>query len=426
MVFISGVVSAQTGTNSPYSISALGELKFAGFTQHKAAGGTSRAQVSDNSFSPINPATYANIDFTIFNAGLYTNFGQLQTSDGSANTQSGNFSNFAMAFPFSTNKKMGVSFGTYQYSDVGYDIKNTVNTDTPSYYNLFKGSGGINKVYVGYGIEAFKNFTIGANANFNFGSIQSATAKVYPNTDKFFSQSDETYFAYSGFDFDLGVQYSVQTKNLKHTLGATYHTQADLKGDGYRYVETFFGRKFNQGSLTPIDTILFDDNLVNNVVKPAGFGVAYSVKNGDKWSVSAEMEQNKWSGVTNKLNGKNFFNNVKYAFGATFVPVPKYEDDNNTYFKKVKYYIGGRYENLYYNFFNQQLNEVGISFGLGLPIIKEARTEEKKIPVVNRVNILFEYVSRGTTDNELIKEGYFNIGVGLNMNDKWFTKRKYR
>jgi hypothetical protein len=81
---------------------------------------------------------------------------------------------------------------------------------------------------------------------------------------------------------------------------------------------------------------------------------------------------------------------------------------------------------LYYNFGEEQISEVGISFGLGLPIVKSVRIEEEKVAIVSRVNLSAEYVKRGSTANGLVQENYFNIGIGLNLNDKWFTKRKYR
>ena len=62
------------------------------------------------------------------------NFGKIADQKTESSTNSGNFSHFAMAFPLSTKKSMGFSFGVNQYSDVGYEIKNTVNTDTPSYF----------------------------------------------------------------------------------------------------------------------------------------------------------------------------------------------------------------------------------------------------------------------------------------------------
>lgn len=434
LVLVSVSAIGQTGTSSPYSIGGLGELKPQSFAQHQALGGASISLQDNNSFSLINPASYTNLEFTVFDAGARMTLGQLSTESLEANTRSGNFNYFAMAFPFETKRKMALSFGTNQYSDVGYEIINRVNTDTPSYYNLFSGSGGINRVYLGYGVEVAKNLNFGINFNYNFGSIQSAKAKIYPNSDNRFSHTDEDYMSYRGIDIDLGMQYSVyqnvQSKTndahrIKHTLGAAFNTGASLRGTGYRYSETFFGRAYEANRTLPIDTVLFDDNVKDTATKPVGISVGYTVSNGDKWALSLEMQQNKWSGVTDRESGNNFFDNTRYSVGFSIRPNTDYSTTGN-YLKKVAYRIGGRYENLYYNFNNTQLNEIGISFGLGLPVVKSVRLEEEKVAVVNMINITAEYMTRGTTQNGLIQEDYINITLGLNLNDKWFTKRKYR
>ena len=439
-----GTIYAQTSTSSPYSISGMGELKSGGFVQHRSLGGATRAILDPNSFSVINPASYAFLDFTVFDAGMDLGTATLRTANQEGEAVYGNFNHFAMAFPFETRKKMAMSFGTYQFSDVGYHIKNTVSTDTPSYYNLYKGNGGINRLYLGYGIEAVKNLRLGVNTNINFGSIQSVKAKVYPNTDDVFSFSDERLMAYSGLDFDFGVQYTVQdsvrryvrlddslktkvrrTSIISHNFAATYHTAADLQGSGYRYAETFFGTPFSRGELVPIDTLLYIDDLEETMTKPAGFGVSYSVSNGIKWQFVVDYEKYFWSEIINPLSNSNFFDNQRLGLGFSFIPKPDYSVGGK-YFSKVRYNVGFRQQQMYYNFFDQQISEFGISFGLGLPVTKVVRIEDKKTAIVSRVYITGEYIKRGRTENSLIQEDYYNLGVGLNFNDKWFTKRKYR
>lgn len=424
----------QAGTSSPYSISGLGELKSGAFLQHQAMGGASVSQIKKGVFTPANPASYANIDFTVFGAGVRASIGELRTTTESTRTSSGNFNHFAMAFPLGTKRKMGVSFGTNQYSDVGYSITNNVNVDTPSYYNLFGGTGGISRVYAGYGIELFKNFKLGANVNYNFGNIQEVQARIYPNTNNVLSFNDERFLAYRGLDYTLGLQYSVQQNRQKegiakdawlHTFGAAFQSNSQLKGVGYRYSETFYGAAFESGQSFTVDTLLFEDNKRDTMTKPFGFTLGYTLSQGDKWSVSLETEQNQWSGVTDSKTGRTFFDNVRYSAGISVVPSPKYNEKGD-FFKKVRYSAGVRYENLYYNFQNTQISELGISIGLGLPVVRSFRLEGEKVAVVSRVNLTAEYVQRGTTDNGLLQENFFNIGIGLNLNDKWFTKRKYQ
>jgi hypothetical protein len=63
---------------------------------------------------------------------------------------------------------------------------------------------------------------------------------------------------------------------------------------------------------------------------------------------------------------------------------------------------------------NEDINEFGISFGVGLPMGRK----------FSNINIGFEYGSKGTTNSNLVKENFFNINLSLSFNDKWFQKRK--
>jgi hypothetical protein len=212
---------------------------------------------------------------------------------------------------------------------------------------------------------------------------------------------------------------------LNHTIAASYQGATQLIGDGYRFSQTVVGTRFALGEEVPIDTILFEDNKQDTTTKPIGFTLGYTLNYGDIWSLSLEAEQNLWSNVTDVRSGNNFFDNTRLAAGFSIIPLPKY-GNKGSYLKKIEYRLGARYENLYYNFGEEQISEVGISFGLGLPIVKSVRIEEEKVAIVSRVNLSAEYVKRGSTANGLIQEDYINIGIGLNLNDKWFTKRKYR
>ena len=422
---------AQSRSQSPYSLAGIGELKYRGFMQHKAMGGVSRAIRDQYSFTTVNPASYANVKYTVYSAGMYGSYGQLMDSIESVNVTDGNIGYFAMAFgiPRESGRKMGVSFGFQELSSVGYDMRNYHLLDTPAYYDIFRGSGGLSTVYVGYGIETFKNLYLGANVNFNFGSISTLKAKVYPYTKDLFSYSDEVLSFYTGVNFDFGVQYSIQDsvgkQELRHSFGATFHTRTRLKGDGYKYAETFFGIPYDQsGTLVSIDTLSYVSGLTDTLIKPIGFGFAYSIGKDNVWGISAEFEMNKWSDINSRLNGQPFFDNVKYAVGFHWTPNLDFTVKED-YWQKVEYRAGFRHQRLYYNFFGQELTEYGITFGLGLPIIRGYTLTEERVDLLNHVDLSVEYVNRGTTSNGLIQEQYLVFSIGLNFNDKWFIKRKY-
>ena len=73
---------------------------------------------------------------------------------------------------------------------------------------------------------------------------------------------------------------------------------------------------------------------------------------------------------------------------------------------------GFRYENTGLVINNTSINDYGMNFGLGLPV------------GLSRINLGVEFGKKGTTSNNLIEENYFNLSVGLSLNDIWFKKRK--
>ncbi len=417
----------QAVNSSPYSLSGFGDLKFNGFVSQQNMGGVSRALRSEFNYSPINPASYTALRNTVYNAGAYMRYGRMMSDTIEGNVSNSNIGYFSLAFasPYEQKKQWAVSMGFYQLTDVGYDLRNN-NADSFNSYNLFKGTGGISTAYIGGAISPAKGLSLGLNMNFNFGSIRTIQAQIYPDDDTHFSYSDEKSIYHKGINFDFGVQYTVQNKEVEHTIGATIHSKTNLNGSGYRYAETFFGRLFDERSIVEtIDTILYTDTLRTTSSMPLRFGIGYAVGVAGHWSLSAEYESGLWSSITSNINGKPYFDNQRFALGFAIIPKPDYKTTGK-YFSKVNYSAGFRYEKLYYNFFGEQIDEIGIGFGLGLPVIKTFNSRTGKIPIISRVNLGLEYSKRGTTENGLIAEEYLTIRLGLNFNDKWFIKRKYQ
>ena len=65
---------------------------------------------------------------------------------------------------------------------------------------------------------------------------------------------------------------------------------------------------------------------------------------------------------------------------------------------------------------NEQIKEFGITFGAGIPLRRTNST----------INVFFEYGNRkGSFENGLHKEAFYNMGISFNFYDRWFIKRKY-
>ena len=58
----------------------------------------------------------------------------------------------------------------------------------------------------------------------------------------------------------------------------------------------------------------------------------------------------------------------------------------------------------------KDINNFGITFGLGLPLGNN----------LSNLNLGFEVGKKGTTAADLIEESYFKVNLGLSLSDQWF------
>jgi hypothetical protein len=103
------------------------------------------------------------------------------------------------------------------------------------------------------------------------------------------------------------------------------------------------------------------------------------------------------------------FSNI--SIGGFFTPNM---NSISSYFNRVTYRAGFNYQKTGLVVNETDINEYGISFGVSLPIGLK----------LSNVNLGFELGKRGTTDNNLVEEQFFNFRLSLSLNDKWFRKQK--
>ena len=168
------------------------------------------------------------------------------------------------------------------------------------------------------------------------------------------------------------------------------------------------------GLVTEIDTVeeIVDDS---NFSLPSSVTVGLGIGEKNKWFLGGEFEQSETS---------NFFNNSFRTAGVQFIDsssfraggfyIPNY-NSITSYFERITYRAGFRYEELGLRISSQDINEFGISFGVGLPARRN----------ISNLNLTFEYGQRGTTEANLVQENFFNVGISLSLNDVWFLKRKF-
>ena len=113
-----------------------------------------------------------------------------------------------------------------------------------------------------------------------------------------------------------------------------------------------------------------------------------------------------------EIENSSFEDASSLSIGGFFIP--KY-DSFNSYWKRIVFRSGIRFENTGLVVNDQSIDEFGISFGLGLPVGR----------LFSNFNVGFEWGQRGTTLSGLVKENFYSINLSLSLNERWFEKRKF-
>lgn len=400
---------SQNTSNTPYSQFGLGQVLNNSSVINIGMGGLRNGLRYDNAINISNPASLSALRFTTYEAGAFSNFTKFNSNTASAQRLNVGMSYIKVAFPVSN--KLGLSFGLVPLSGIGYESRvQTTLSDTPV-TNVYKGDGGLNQFYIATSYEIIKGLSLGVNANYLFGSINRSKANEFPDSLNFYNirQTNSTYVGSLLMNF--GLQYTYDLSDDRYlTFGLAGNTNTSLNATrstlSKRYVVS------STGFEATIDTVENTEDKKGKILFPmlSSFGASYGKVN--QFMIGADISMGQWSNLELYGVKQNLKNTMDVSVGGFFIP--KYNAVGN-YFKLIEYRLGVNYANSYVNINGENINQYSVNWGFGLPLPRSA----------SRINLGFEYGSRGTKNAGLIQEEFFNVHLGLNFCDKWFLKRKY-
>ncbi len=413
-------VRAQNLSKSPYSALGIGDLQFGGNATQSALGQTVQGFRRASEINNQNPASYGGLKYTIIEAGFKQSSGDIINTFGSSRIYNYSYGYLSIGIPLSQKLRWGLSFGLQPVSSVGYSVASNVTyADATGSMNLpailqTAGKGGISKFYLGTGIAVLKNLSVGVNVSYMWGQL-STIKSIYidPSLNQYNVQ--EVRKTYVGDVYvDYGIQYHKLFKNklledkYKLVIGTTFNLATGLNSS-----QDYSARTLGVGGISGTkDTIVYDGNRKGVINLPFIIKSGVSFEEIDKWMVCADINYANWS--TYKLFGTtdSLKNNLSISAGASFIPK---KADYKNYINRIEYRVGARYDNGYLNIYGTNISTYGVSAGLGLPLSIRG----------SKLNITGEYFVRGTAKDNLIREEYFRIIMGLTFSDKWFVRYKY-
>ena len=417
-------VHAQNGTYgaySPYSIYGIGDISKEGTAYNKSMGGVGIANRNNRFINIQNPAAVTARDSLAFMADFGLVQGNTVYSQGDRKSAHNTFNiyDFVMTFPIYRSSAFKV--GITPYSDMGYDfssvetnpeiIGNTGNITYDSY-----GSGSVYQAFFGAGVTFWKRLSVGADMIYYFGNLDKITNMDYSDAS-YRSLNSGSELTVRGLTGKFGLQYEQKLGgDVSMVIGATYKLGTNMKGysTNYRYA--------NQSSVT--DTLKYNvDTLAKTGVRFADeIGVGIAFKGGDKWSAEFDYIRSDWRGTgLDKaagfaVNGQSVFTSaVSQSFRAGFEIVPN-RNDIRYYMKTCSYRVGVYYDQAYYKMDGNNVNSMGITLGMTLPVFK----------LYNGISIGVDLGQRASTRNNMIRERYATFNIGFNIHDIWFRKVQYQ
>ena len=407
---------AQKTSASPYSVLGIGDDVSSKTVEEMSMGGVGTASNSTYQFTFSNPASYSSILLTTYSLAGQNRGISLKDATGKQKTSNASLSYLAMGIPLG--EKGGFVFGLQPNTSVGYSLIDRVLDSSDEVIEItgYDGDGGTNRVFFGTGYEIVKNLSVGLEGEYVFGNIDNSITNQEKDVQLGTKYVTDTRV--KGFGLKAGLLYKKELKkDLFLNLGATIQLENKLDSEGHEYLYTV---SFANGE-TPRDTIL-NNASTGFYKKPVKTSLGVSIGNPNKWEASIDYS------FHDKIElGGNLLNNSpklayqkgsKFSVGGFYLPK---HNSISSYWDRVIYRAGIRVEQtgLMVNGTGNvgqfdAIDDFGISFGVGLPMGNQ----------VSRLNLGFEFGKRGTTDNGLIEENYFNFKLGLSLSNKWFRKRE--
>ncbi len=105
-------------------------------------------------------------------------------------------------------------------------------------------------------------------------------------------------------------------------------------------------------------------------------------------------------------------NGFQVATGVRYTPQA---ETYSTLFSRIRYAVGFRYGQAHIKPNGEPLNDFGMSFGMDIPIRGS----------LSAMNLAFEYGQRGDTGDHMIQENFYRINIGVNIYERWFSRRRF-
>lgn len=420
--------SSSINAFSPYTMYGIGELNTPGTLPTRSMGGVGVAMRNPGFINLLNPAAFSTVGQKtfLFDFGVegqnYYNSQKVEGATKKSAYNTFNFHDIALQFPLA--KKVGAAFSLTPYSSVGYRTRGAAIDGQFGWTEyLYQGDGDVTEVKFGIGWEVFKNFSIGAAAQYYWGDINRTfvmtPTNIVDNTTIASTVGKDNY-SVSRLKGQFGVQWTPVVNNKRMlTLGATYDIGGDLKPQ--RSHTIYVG---NNSSASVVDD---SRHIALSLPRQVAAGVFYRTP---KISLGFDYVYQDWRSVNTAEETTASGYEVAYKNTSTLKLGVEYIPnfmDTRRFLNRWSYRAGLRYGDYNQTFGGKSLQQLAVTVGIGIPV---------RFLSASAVDVGFEYGTRGRSGNiaegvGFIRQQYFKFSIGFslfaspNSQEYWFVRPKY-
>jgi hypothetical protein len=438
---LTGGLHAQTDLTSPYSLYGPGIVNLRQSVAFSGMGGAGIAISDPYRINLTNPAANTFLLDPVFETSGKGSISTFETSTESFENRNFELNNLSLAFPIIRNRWM-LGIGLVPFTNVGYDVNvDEVDPDLGVYRARYFGEGGISQGYLGTAYKIYSetdtagntsSFSVGAQMNYNFGTITNERTIIYLQDPQSlgFEASESILVRDVSFEASFHGQTNLINRTLsnprflKLLVGGVYQFNTELSAEENSYVYNFWN---SNGPGVPRDTLSSLSRAKGTITLPSrlmlGIALDYVSRRKARLRLAMDYQVQEWDAYAVSFEDENLNADLerseRYAAGLEFTP----ELGSTNYLEVIEYRIGAYFEKTNLNLRGEDIEDVGMSFGLTLPVnYRRALTNSS-------FHITAQYGRNGTTANDLIQENYVRILGGFSFTphfrNRWFVKPKY-
>lgn len=401
-LFIPVFINASGG--SLYTRVGLGDY-YNTYSARRMAMGELGAAVADvEHIGLYNPASWYRLGITRIETGLSFNGANIDNGNQSAFYSQTTFSGLTIGFPVEHDYGVSLVMGLVPVTNVKYEVRNAQsNNDLGSYTEIYKGEGGISKIFLGSSYKLPFNFVVGATLEYYTGKISYSSKLDFGGSSSSTNAEFLRENSYSGLGTTIGLISSDLSNSLgieaikDLRLGINFNYVSDLTTDSTLSTVSSTGKNdYDKGS--------FNTNL------PYRLGAGLSFKLSEDYLIMADYLFQPWTEFE-EFNIKN--NNLRDVQRVSVGL--EYRDPkavfSGTFWEQIIFRGGLSFEQTQYEINNTGVDQFSLHCGLGLPI-----------GVGNFLDFAFQYGMRGETGANLFKENFYKAAVSINFGELWFQR----